>query len=148
MGFPGAASGKEPPCQCRRCWKRRFHPWWHGNPLQYSCLENSMDRGARWATVHGVTKSRTWLKWLSVCARARAHTHTHNMKCTSNLEIWFVFIPKCPEGSSKRTSMHLGVRQVCVLSRVKRSLTPLNLDLRQSFMFSDGDGIRFRILMR
>ena len=31
----------------------------HGNPLQYSCLENPMDRGAWWATVHGVTKSRT-----------------------------------------------------------------------------------------
>ena len=31
----------------------------NGNPLQYSCLENSMDRGAWWATVHGATKSRT-----------------------------------------------------------------------------------------
>ena len=31
----------------------------NGYPLQYSCLENSMDRGAWWATVHGVTKSRT-----------------------------------------------------------------------------------------
>ena len=31
----------------------------HGNPLQYSCLENPMDRGARWAIVHGVTKSQT-----------------------------------------------------------------------------------------
>ena len=30
-----------------------------GNPLQYSCLKNSMDRGAWWATVHGVTKSET-----------------------------------------------------------------------------------------
>ena len=30
----------------------------HGNPLQYSSLENSMDREAIWATVHGVTKSR------------------------------------------------------------------------------------------
>ena len=29
----------------------------HGNPLQYSCLENLMDRGARWATVHRVAKS-------------------------------------------------------------------------------------------
>ena len=28
----------------------------NGNPLQYSCLENSMDRGAWWATVHGVAK--------------------------------------------------------------------------------------------
>ena len=33
----------------------------NGNPLQYSCLENSMDRGAWWPTVHGVTKSRTQL---------------------------------------------------------------------------------------
>ena len=31
------------------------------NPLQYSCLENPMDRGAWWATVHGVTKSQTQL---------------------------------------------------------------------------------------
>ena len=33
----------------------------NGNPLQYSCLENSMDGGAWWATVHGVAKSRTRL---------------------------------------------------------------------------------------
>ena len=32
-----------------------------GTPLQYSCLENPMDRGAWWAAVHGVAKSRTWL---------------------------------------------------------------------------------------
>ena len=31
----------------------------NGNPLQYSCLENIMDRGALWATVHGVAKSCT-----------------------------------------------------------------------------------------
>ena len=31
------------------------------NPLQYSCLENSMDRGAWWATIHGIAKSWTWL---------------------------------------------------------------------------------------
>ena len=30
-----------------------------GNPLQYSCMKNPMDRGAWWATVHGVTKSWT-----------------------------------------------------------------------------------------
>ena len=33
----------------------------NGNPLQYSCLENPMERGAWWATVHGVAKSRTRL---------------------------------------------------------------------------------------
>ena len=38
----------------------------HGNPLQDSCLENPLIRGAWWATVHGVTKSQTWLKWLTL----------------------------------------------------------------------------------
>ena len=41
----------------------------HGNPLRYSGLENSKDRGAWWATVHGVAKSLTHLKGLS--------THAH-----------------------------------------------------------------------
>ena len=39
----------------------RFSREGHGNPLQYSCLENPMDRGAWRATVHGVTKSQTRL---------------------------------------------------------------------------------------
>ena len=42
----------------------------HGNPLQYSCLENPRDRGAWWATVHGVTKN--WTRpWLAYKARCR-----------------------------------------------------------------------------
>ena len=41
-------------------------------PLQYSCLENSMDRGDWWASVHGVTKSQTWLS-------SHAHMHTFLM---------------------------------------------------------------------
>ena len=41
----------------------------NGNPLQYSCLKNPMDRGAWWVTVLGVTKCQTQLKWLS--------THAH-----------------------------------------------------------------------
>ena len=40
----------------------------NGNPLQYSCLESPMDRGAWWASVHGVAQSRTQLKWLSLHA--------------------------------------------------------------------------------
>ena len=40
----------------------RFLGGGHGNPLQYSCLEKPMDRGAWWATVHEVSKSRTRLK--------------------------------------------------------------------------------------
>ena len=40
----------------------------NGTPLQYSCLENPMDRGAWWAIVHVVIKSRTHLKLLSMHA--------------------------------------------------------------------------------
>ena len=39
----------------------------NGNPLQYSCLQNSMDGGTWWAAVHGVPKSWTWLTSLSLC---------------------------------------------------------------------------------
>ena len=56
-------SSKESTYQCRR---HRFDPWvrkipWkrEWQPLQYSCLENSMDRGVWWATVHGVTELDT-----------------------------------------------------------------------------------------
>ena len=45
----------------------------HGDPLQYSCLENPVDRGALRATVHGVTKSQIRLKQLNT----HTHTHTH-----------------------------------------------------------------------
>ena len=41
----------------------------HGNPLQYSCLQNPMDSRAWWATVHSVVKSQALLKWLSTHAR-------------------------------------------------------------------------------
>ena len=51
-------------------WVGRSPGGGHGNPLQYSCLENPMGRGAWRATVHGVTKSQTRLKWLST------HVHT------------------------------------------------------------------------
>ena len=40
----------------------------NGNPLQYSCLENPVDRGAWWAAVHRVAESRTRLKQLSMHA--------------------------------------------------------------------------------
>ena len=66
--LPRWLSGKESAYQCRRLRKGKFNSWvgrspegGNGNPLQYSCLENPMDRGAWWATLHGVTKSQTWL---------------------------------------------------------------------------------------
>ena len=47
----------------------------NSNPLQYSCLQNSMDRGAWWAIVHGVAKSQTQLS-------AHVRTHTQDMETT------------------------------------------------------------------
>ena len=46
----------------------------HGNSLQYSHLENTLDRGACWATVHRVTKNRTRLKRLSIPALPKLHS--------------------------------------------------------------------------
>ena len=46
-------------------WAKRKSEEENGNPLQYSCLENFLDRGAWWAIVHRVTKSQTRLKLLS-----------------------------------------------------------------------------------
>ena len=68
LGFPGGPSGKELNCQYRRIRDMgsilglgRSPAGGHGNSLQYSCLENPVDRGVWRATVHGVTKSQTWL---------------------------------------------------------------------------------------
>ena len=52
----------------------------HGNPLQYSCQENPMDRGVWQATVHAVTKSRTQLKQLRTHTQRHTHAHySHNL---------------------------------------------------------------------
>ena len=54
---------------CLQCGRPGFNPWVEGkgndNPLQYSCLENHMDGGAWWATVHRIAKSRTRLRDLT-----------------------------------------------------------------------------------
>ena len=67
VGFPGGASPKEPACQCRRHKRHGFDPRLgrspgkgNDNPLQDSCLENSMDRGAWLAKVHRVAQS--WIR--------------------------------------------------------------------------------------
>ena len=56
----------------------------HGNPLQYSCLENPTDRGAWWATVHMVAESDS----TEATSHTHTHTHTHNgspNRCGFNL---------------------------------------------------------------
>ena len=65
-GFPGGASGKESASHAGDKRDEGSIPGLgrslggkNGNLLKYSCLENPMDRGAQWATVHGVAKSQT-----------------------------------------------------------------------------------------
>ena len=64
--FPGDSDGKESDCSEEDAGSipglGRSPGEANGNTLQYSCLEDSMDRGAWQATVHGVTKSRTQLR--------------------------------------------------------------------------------------
>ena len=68
MGFPGGTSSKESACNAGDIGDAVSIPGsggspggGHGNPLQYSCLENLMDRGAWWAPVLGITKRQTQL---------------------------------------------------------------------------------------
>ena len=65
-GFPRGSVVKNPPANAGDNRRYEFDPWVrefpggkNGNPLQYPCLENSTDRGAWRATVHGVAKSQT-----------------------------------------------------------------------------------------
>ena len=64
-GLPYSSDGKESACNARDLGSipgsGRSPGEGNGNPLQYSCLENLMDRGILQAIVHGVTKSRTEL---------------------------------------------------------------------------------------
>ena len=65
-GFPGGSDGKESACNAGDLGLiprlGRCPGGGYGNPLQYSCLDNPMDRGAWWATVHGVPKSWAQLR--------------------------------------------------------------------------------------
>ena len=76
-GFLGGSDSKESACNSGVAGYMGLTPrlgrspgGGHGNPLQYSCLENPMNRGAWQAIVHRVTKSWAWLKWLSTHAQA------------------------------------------------------------------------------
>ena len=68
MGFPGGSVINNPPAMHEN--PIQFLGWFpgerNGNPLQYSCLKNPMDRGAWNARVHRIMKSQTQLKWLSI----------------------------------------------------------------------------------
>ena len=107
VGLPGVRlSGKEPACRCRRPKRHGFDPGsgrspggGHGNPLQYSCLENPTDRGGWGVTVHGATKTRTQLSDF-VHMRVNMYSLCHVCKTEKLVAIyetddhmdWYIFI--------------------------------------------------------
>ena len=97
MGFPGGTEVKNPLANTEDTrdtgsipGSGRFPEGGNGNPFEYSCLENSMDRGAWWATVQGITKSQ---------AQLSTHTDTDNenmakRKCRDVNNILFYLVLK------------------------------------------------------
>ena len=91
-GFPGGSEVKESACNAGDPGSfpgsGRSPGEGNGNPLQYSCLENPIDGGAWWATVHGIAKSQTRLSdstFTLICMESQLH-------CSHLLELgnWFI----------------------------------------------------------
>ena len=81
-------------------WKDPLEKGMNGNPLQYSCLENSMDRGTWWATAHGIGAQRVMTERLTLSSLEQA----------SLAEIWICLFPYPPPVECKhleRKSMSL-----------------------------------------
>ena len=92
MGFPGDSVVKNPPASAGDTGDAGSIPGWgrspgegNGNPLQYSCLRNPMDRGVWRATVHGVTKESGTTEQLSACTYTHTHTHTHSLSLSLSI---------------------------------------------------------------
>ena len=90
--FPGGSDSEESVCnegdQGSIPGSGRSPGGGNGNPLQYSCLENPMDRGAWWATVHGVTKSQTRLSGYTTPTEKMNKQATDWEKDTCQTCIW------------------------------------------------------------
>ena len=86
MAFPGGSDGKESASNGGNLSLisalGRSPGGRHGNPLQYSCLENPMDREAQWPTVHRIAQTRTRLKRLG----------THGAHSAFN-QAWKIHLP-------------------------------------------------------
>ena len=82
-GFPGGSEVKASACNAGDLGlipgSGRSPGEGNGNPLQYSCLENPMEGGAWWATVHGVAKSRTRLSDFTFTFHSHLGTMTRNL---------------------------------------------------------------------
>ena len=103
-GFPGGSVVKYPPANAGDAGDSGLMPGsgrspgeGNGNPLQYSCLGNPMNRGAWWATVHGVTKSHT--------------EHAHTWKCGGTCVVCVLGEESCKARKGSRRGAGQGDRQ-------------------------------------
>ena len=133
QGFPGGTSGKEPACQCRRRKKPRFDPWvekipggGYGNPLQYSCLEDTMDRGAWGPQSLGFQRvGRDW-SWLVACSRSQSSTLFSQRKpiLLMRFEVWPAWVQisvviQCDIGQITYCVRKMGIMTSTVDMRIK-----------------------------
>ena len=95
-GFPGGSDGKASACNAGDPGSipglGRSPGEGNGNPLQYSCLENSMDWGAWWATVHRVAKSQTRLSDFTFIALSTSQvTQWQGIRLPKqDMQVWFL----------------------------------------------------------
>ena len=108
----------------------------HGNPLQYPCLENPMDRRAWPATVQRVTKSQTWLKWLSTHRTKENHHSSRGLNRSSSsrsitlLDLHFHFW-WCDEKNIKSLTRFLWICSAKVTTTNHTKTILLGLSLRK-----------------
>ena len=94
-------------------------PWeGNSNSLQYSCLENPMDRGAWWAAVHRVAQSQTWLKKLSM------HVLEKEMATHSSILAW-----KIPRTEEPARLQSWGCKELDTTERLHFTFIP-NIDIK------------------
>ena len=90
--FPGGTDGTESSWNTRELGSipvlGRYPGEGNGNPLQYSCLEISMNRRASWATVHGVTKNQIQLSDCHFCLLSVGIMKNKKPRCEDGLTPW------------------------------------------------------------
>ena len=116
FSFPGGAVLKNLPAKAEDKVSIPGSGWspgaGNGNPFQYSCLKNSMHRGAWQAIVHGVTKSQTWLNdWARTHKRRGLQRHTRGGNQGWLLNFWSFRLTGWVPGAFKKQRI-LGVKPI------------------------------------